>query len=40
MPALRSNGTFVFLPGNGGALSKHPKKGVKQHNFGFVDSTK
>ena len=40
MPALRQGGAFVFLPGNGGALSKHPKKGVKQINFGFVDSTK
>eukprot|EP00729_Bicosta_minor_P019491 gene19491-11625_t len=38
--ADQASGYFVFLPGNGGALSKHPKKGVKQINFGFVDSTK
>ena len=39
MPALRAGGTFIFLPGNGGALAKKPKRGVKQLNFGMVDST-
>jgi NADPH:quinone reductase-like Zn-dependent oxidoreductase len=34
MPALRSGGTYLLLPhGNGqGALSKHPKPGVRQIN--------
>lgn len=36
MPGLKPGGTFVFLPGKGGALSKHPKEGVKQVNFGLM----
>ena len=39
MPALRSGGTFIFLPGDGGAVSKHPKPGVKQLNYGLCRST-
>lgn len=39
MPALRSGGTFIFLPGDGGAVSKHPKLGVKQVNYGLCRST-
>ena len=41
MPKLRVGGTYLLLPhGNGeGALSKHPKAGVTQINFGDVDQT-
>ena len=40
MPSLDPNGgVFIFLPGKGGALSKHPKQGVKQINFGLCDSS-
>ena len=41
MPKLRVGGTFLLLPhGNGaGTLSKHPKAGVRQINFGDVDQT-
>jgi len=39
MPSLRAGGSFVFLPGKGGDLSKHPKEGVKQMSFGVVDSS-
>jgi hypothetical protein len=39
MPSIRSGGAFVFLPGKGGALSKHPKAGVKQINYGLCDSS-
>ncbi len=39
MPALRAGGTFIFLPGDGGAVSKHPKPGVKQINYGLCKST-
>ena len=41
MPKLRVGGTYLLLPhGNGqGALSKHPKVGVRQINFGDVDNT-
>ena len=40
MPSLKVGGTFLLLPhGNGkGALSKHPKAGVRQINFGDVDN--
>ena len=31
-----SSGTFIFLPGKGGALSKHPKQGVRQINYGLM----
>jgi NADPH:quinone reductase-like Zn-dependent oxidoreductase len=40
MPSLRSGGVFVFLPGKGGAVSKNPKAGVKQINYGLCDSSK
>ena len=41
MPALRvPGGVFLFLPGRGGALSKHPRKGVTQINYGLTDSSK
>jgi len=36
MPSLRPGGVFIFLPGKGGALSKHPKPGVKQINYGIL----
>jgi NADPH:quinone reductase-like Zn-dependent oxidoreductase len=41
MAKLRVGGTYLLLPhGNGqGTLSKHPKKGVNQINFGNVDNT-
>ena len=44
MPSLRgsasagANSTFIFLPGKGGALSKHPKPGVRQVNYGLFTS--
>ena len=40
MRALRVGGTYLLLPhGNSaGALSKHPKAGVRQINFGDVDN--
>lgn len=37
MASLRSGGVFVFLPGKGGAVSKHPKPGVRQFNYGLLD---
>merc|ERR1711871_1149411 len=36
MPKLRAGGTFIFLPGKGGSLSKHPKHGVRQINYGLM----
>jgi len=39
MPSLRSGGVFEFLPGKGGALSKKPKDGVTQINYGLADSS-
>merc|ERR1711871_425067 len=36
MPKLKAGGVFVFLPGKDGALSKHPKPGVKQINYGLM----
>jgi len=39
MPALRTGGAFIFLPGKDGDLSKHPKAGVKQMSFGIVDAS-
>ena len=39
MPTLKENGVFLFLPGKGGAVSTHPKKGVHQINFGLADAT-
>jgi len=40
MPSLRPGGFFEFLPGKGGALSKKPKEGVTQINYGLCDSSK
>eukprot|EP00936_MAST-01D_sp_MAST-1D-sp1_P001681 g1681.t1 len=40
MNALRSDGVFIYLPGKGGGVSKKPKKGVKQINYGLCDSSK
>ena len=38
MPTMREGGTFLLLPGGEhGALSKHPKHGVKQIDFGIMD---
>jgi len=37
MASIRSGGVFVFLPGKGGAISKHPKQGVKQIDYGLCD---
>jgi len=39
MPSLRTGGSFIFLPGKGGDLSKHPKQGVKQMSFGVVNAS-
>ena len=40
MRAMKSGGTFLLLPGGGGGtLSKNPKKGVKQINFGYTSSS-
>ena len=40
MRTLRSGGTYLLLPGGGGGtLSKHPKPGVKQLNFGYTNSS-
>ena len=36
MPTLKPGGTFIYLPGKGGALSKHPKPGVRQMSFGLT----
>ena len=36
MGCLKPGGVFVFLPGKGGQLSKHPKPGVKQINYGLM----
>eukprot|EP00945_MAST-04E_sp_MAST-4E-sp1_P008507 g8507.t1 len=40
MQKIKKGGVFIFLPGKGGALSKHPKPGVKQINYGLCDSSK
>eukprot|EP00947_MAST-08B_sp_MAST-8B-sp1_P002032 g2032.t1 len=40
MPKLRAGGTFIFLPGKNGALSKHPKPGVRQINYGLMVPSK
>ena len=39
MPVIRAGGVFIFLPGLGGSLSKHPKEGVTQINYGLTDSS-
>ena len=33
-----AGGVFLFLPGKGGSLSRHPKPGVKQVNYGMFSS--
>merc|ERR1712046_436859 len=40
MPSLRAGGVFEFLPGKGGDVSKKPKAGVTQINYGLCDSSK
>ena len=41
MHAIRSGGVYLILPGGGGGtISKHPKVGVKQINFGYTDASK
>jgi NADPH2:quinone reductase len=40
MPSLKAGGVFLFLPGKNAAVSKHPKPGVTQINFGLCDSTR
>ena len=40
MRTIRPGGVFLVLPGgNGGGLSKHPKKGVRQVNFGMASAS-
>ena len=37
MPKIKPGGVYLLLPGGeDGALSKHPKIGVKQINFGLM----
>merc|ERR1712070_1020873 len=40
MPSLKSGGVFEYLPGKGGGISKKPKSGVSQINYGLCDSSK
>lgn len=40
MPSLKPGGVFIFLPGKNGQLSKHPKEGVKQINYGLMMPSK
>eukprot|EP00746_Dinoflagellata_sp_MGD_P027465 gnl/MRDRNA2_/MRDRNA2_164856_c0_seq1.p1 gnl/MRDRNA2_/MRDRNA2_164856_c0~~gnl/MRDRNA2_/MRDRNA2_164856_c0_seq1.p1 ORF type:complete len:372 (-),score=65.00 gnl/MRDRNA2_/MRDRNA2_164856_c0_seq1:145-1260(-) len=39
LPAIRTGGVFIFLPGKGGSTSKHAKAGVKEINYGLCDSS-
>ena len=40
MRVVRPGGTYLLLPGGGGGtLSKHPKPGVTQVNFGYTNSS-
>merc|ERR1719183_2989246 len=39
MPAIRSGGVFIWLPGKGGAKAKHPKEGVTEINYGLCNSS-
>jgi len=40
MRTIKAGGVYILLPGGGGGgLSKHPKQGVKQINFGYTDSS-
>ena len=36
MPSLKAGGVFIYLPGKKGSLSKHPKKGVTQIDYGLM----
>jgi len=36
MAKLKKGGTFIFLPGKDAKLSKHPKEGVEQINYGLM----
>lgn len=41
MSSLKSGGSvFIFLPGKDGAVSKNPKQGVKQINYGLCDPSR
>lgn len=41
MHAIRAGGVYLVLPGgNGGTISKHPKAGVTQINYGLTDASK
>jgi len=40
MAALRPGGKYIFLPGNGGAVSRRPKPGVEQLDYGMCDSSR
>lgn len=40
MPALKSGGVFLFLPGKDAQPSEHPKPNVTQIDFGLCDSSK
>merc|ERR1712070_587671 len=40
MSSFKSDGVFVFLPGKDGAVSKNPKEGVTQINYGLCDSSR
>jgi NADPH:quinone reductase-like Zn-dependent oxidoreductase len=37
MPVLKPSGTFIFLPGKGGAISAAPKQGVRQIDYGLLN---
>jgi len=39
MSSMKAGGVFIFLPGKGGALAKHPKAGVKQINYGILSGS-
>lgn len=40
MASFKSDGYFVYLPGKDGDISKNPKEGVTQINYGLCDSSK
>ena len=40
MPKMKPGGVFLLLPGGeGGSLSKNPKPGVRQMEFGLMKSS-
>lgn len=40
MRKMKAGGVYLVLPGgNGGTISRHPKKGVRQINFGMAKAT-